>query len=104
MASAYPLQRREVRPRGGINRPVALLTANMKHCKSTPGPSAATTTLQIVLQAFFDLGPILSAVYLARRARDRAALVGAPGTLSAGRLQCRRGNTLLVAAARCRIQ
>ncbi|MEJ7655488.1 MAG: hypothetical protein WKF33_00460 [Thermoleophilaceae bacterium] len=32
------------------------------------------------LLAFFVLGPILSAVYLARRARDRPALVGAPGT------------------------
>jgi hypothetical protein len=40
----------------------------------------ATTTLQIALLAFFVLGPILSAVYLARRARDRPALAGAPGT------------------------
>jgi hypothetical protein len=39
----------------------------------------ATTTLQIALPAFFVLGPILSAVYLARRARDRPALAGAPG-------------------------
>ena len=58
----------------------ALIGHGNMHCTSTPGPSAATTTLRIALLAFFVLGSILSAVYLARRARDRPALVGAPGT------------------------
>ena len=35
--------------------------------------------LQIALLAFFVLGPILSPVYLARRAPGRPALLGAPG-------------------------
>ncbi len=41
------------------------------------------------LLAFFVLGPILSTVYLARRARDRPALVG-PGDLATRHLLCRR--------------
>ena len=45
--------------------------------------------LQIALLAFFVLGPILSTVYLARRARDRPALVG-PGDLATRHLLCRR--------------
>jgi len=43
---------------------------------ATGGPA----TRNAALLAFFVLGPIPSAVYLARRARDRPALVGAPGT------------------------
>jgi hypothetical protein len=42
------------------------------HCTPSGGPSAATTVLQIALVAFFVLGPIVTAVYLARRARDRS--------------------------------
>jgi len=57
----------------------ALIGHGSMHCTSTR-PSAATTTPQIALLAFFVLAPILSAVYLARRARDRPAVVGAPGT------------------------
>jgi hypothetical protein len=36
--------------------------------------------VQIALLAFFVLGPLLSAVYLARRERGRPPLVGAPRT------------------------
>ncbi|MHB8660035.1 MAG: hypothetical protein ACYC91_19275 [Solirubrobacteraceae bacterium] len=40
----------------------------------------ASAPPQIALPAFFVLGPILSPVYLARRARGRPALLDAPGT------------------------
>jgi hypothetical protein len=40
------------------------------HCVSTGGPSAATTALHIALGVVFVLGPISTAVYLARRARN----------------------------------
>jgi hypothetical protein len=43
-------------------------------CTTTGGSNAATTVWQIALLAFFLLAPIVSAVYLARRARDRPAL------------------------------
>jgi hypothetical protein len=46
------------------------------HCTPSAGPSAATTALQIALVVFFVLGPVVSAVYLARRARDRSVFVG----------------------------
>jgi hypothetical protein len=43
------------------------------HCTPSGGPSTAAAVLHIALLAFCVLGPILSAVYLARRARDRSA-------------------------------
>jgi hypothetical protein len=51
------------------------------HCTSSPGPSAATTALQIALVAFLVLGPLVSAVYLARRAGGRSPTLAA-STLS----------------------
>ena len=76
---------------------VVLLTATTRHCKGfttvnpstgavgrasihcTPsgGPSAATTALQIALLVFVVLGPVVSAVYLARRARAKRPWVAA---------------------------
>ena len=38
------------------------------HCVTVSGPSLMPTVWQIALIAFFVLGPIVSAVYLARRA------------------------------------
>jgi hypothetical protein len=46
------------------------------HCTPSDGSSAATTAWHIALVVFFVLGPVLSALYLARRARDRSAFVG----------------------------
>jgi hypothetical protein len=50
--------------------------ATTMHCTPSAGPSAATTALQIALVVFFVLGPVVSAVYLARRARDRSVFMG----------------------------
>jgi uncharacterized membrane protein len=47
------------------------------HCTPSGGPSAATTALQIALLVFFLLAPVVTAVYLARRARTRAPLAAA---------------------------
>lgn len=47
------------------------------HCTPSGGPSAATTALQIALLAFVVLGPVVTAVYLARRARAKPPLVAA---------------------------
>jgi hypothetical protein len=47
------------------------------HCTPSGGPSAATTALQIALLVFVVLGPVVSAVYLARRARTKRPLVAA---------------------------
>lgn len=69
---------------------VILLTATTRGCTQVPtplnpstrvtiqctpsgGPSAATTALQIALLVFVVLGPVVSAVYLARRARTGPA-------------------------------
>jgi hypothetical protein len=48
------------------------------HCTPSGGQSAAATAWHIALAVFFVLGPIVSAVYLARRARARPALVATP--------------------------
>ena len=48
----------------------AVIRRGTMHCTSNGGPSTATTVLGIALAALFVLGPIASAVYLARRARD----------------------------------
>ncbi|MBV9820177.1 MAG: hypothetical protein JOZ07_17750 [Solirubrobacterales bacterium] len=55
------------------------------HCTPSAGPSAASTALQIALLLFFVLGPLVSAVYLARRARDRSGFIG-PGLGGYGQL------------------
>lgn len=47
------------------------------HCTTSAGPSAAATTLQIALVVFSVLGPIVSAVYLGRRARSRSPSMAA---------------------------
>lgn len=53
----------EVNPStGAVVRPGAM------HCTTVSGPSLVPTVWQIVLIAFFVVGPIVSAVYLARRA------------------------------------
>ena len=54
----------------------ALIGRPTTHCTPSAGPSAATTALQIALVAFCVLGPVVSAVYLARRARDRSVFMG----------------------------
>lgn len=54
---------------GAVIRPGTL------HCARSSGPSLAPTVWQIALLVFFVLGPIVSAVYLARRARRRPATV-----------------------------
>jgi hypothetical protein len=46
------------------------------HCTPSGGASAAATALHVALVVFFVLGPVLSAVYLARRARDRSGFMG----------------------------
>lgn len=45
------------------------------HCTPSAGPSATTTAWHIALVVFFIVGPVISAVYLARRARDRSAFI-----------------------------
>ncbi|MFZ0089232.1 MAG: hypothetical protein WAL63_06990 [Solirubrobacteraceae bacterium] len=57
-----------------VNPPTALV--GRVHCTPGAGPSAATTALQIALVVFCVLGPVVSAVYLARRARDRSVFTG----------------------------
>lgn len=47
------------------------------HCTPSAGPSAVTTALHVALIVFCVVGPVLSAVYLARRARARPRLIGA---------------------------
>ncbi len=46
------------------------------HCTPSVGPSAATTAWRIALVVLCILGPILTAIYLARRARDRSVFMG----------------------------
>jgi len=53
----------------------ALVGRATMHCTPSAGPSAATTAWQIALVVLCVLGPIVSAVYLARRARDRSVFV-----------------------------
>ena len=66
---------------------VVVVTATKRHCtgfttavghtnlQCTPsgGPSAGTNALEIALLAFVLIGPIVTAVYLARRARSGSA-------------------------------
>jgi hypothetical protein len=53
----------------------ALIAAPTTHCVPSAGPGAATTALHIAVVAFLVVGPIVSAVYLARRARgDRTPI------------------------------
>jgi hypothetical protein len=54
----------------------ALIGRATMRCTPRGGPSAATTALHIALVVFFVLGPVVSAVYLARRARERSAFMG----------------------------
>jgi hypothetical protein len=49
------------------------------HCTSAGGPSTATSVLQILLAAILILGPIASAIYLARRARHSSPPLVAAG-------------------------
>ncbi len=46
------------------------------HCTPSGGPTAASTALHIALVVFFVLAPVVTAVYLARRARDRSGFMG----------------------------
>jgi hypothetical protein len=59
---------------GPVHPPTSAST--IVRCTPSGGPSTATTLFHIVLVAFFVLGPIVSAVYLARRARARSAFLG----------------------------
>jgi uncharacterized membrane protein len=54
----------------------ALVGRASVHCTPSAGPSAATSALHIALLVFVVLGPVVSAVYLARRARDRSVFIG----------------------------
>jgi hypothetical protein len=54
----------------------ALVGHATTHCTPSGGPGAATTALHIALLVFFVLGPVVTAVYLARRARDRSVFMG----------------------------
>lgn len=47
-------------------------------CTPSGGPSAATIVLQVALLVLVVVGPIVTAVYLARRARGRSAFVVVP--------------------------
>ncbi|MBV9416586.1 MAG: hypothetical protein JO363_16500 [Solirubrobacterales bacterium] len=60
----------EVNPSTG-----AVIRPGTIHCHPSPGPSTATTVLDIALAVVLLLGPIVSAVYLARRARDSSPSV-----------------------------
>lgn len=55
----------------------AVIRPGSMHCTSSSAPSLAPTVWQIALIVFFVLGPIISAVYLARRAGRRAPTVTA---------------------------
>ncbi len=55
----------------------AAIGRSMIHCTGSSGPGVATTVLQIAVVVFFVLGPIVSAVYLARRAGGGSPPVGA---------------------------
>jgi hypothetical protein len=64
------------------------------HCTPSTGSSGVTTAWQIALIVLCTLGPILSAVYLTRRARERSGFIGpelgsgraVPGAAERGRL------------------
>jgi hypothetical protein len=47
--------------------------ATTVHCAPSAGPSTATTAWQIALLVFVILGPVITAIYLARRARAAPA-------------------------------
>jgi hypothetical protein len=51
--------------------------ASTVHCAPSAGPSAATTALQIALLVFVVVGPVVTAIYLARRARATPARAAA---------------------------
>jgi hypothetical protein len=51
-----------------------------RHCTPSAGVSAATSAWHIALIVLCILGPVVSAVYLARRAHDRSVFVGALGS------------------------
>jgi hypothetical protein len=53
----------------------AVIRRGTIHCTTTAGPSAATAVLHFALVVVLVLGPIVSAVYLARRARNGSASV-----------------------------
>jgi hypothetical protein len=53
----------------------ALVGRAAVHCTPSAGPSLATTALHIALLVFVVLGPVVSAVFLARRARDRSVFI-----------------------------
>jgi hypothetical protein len=48
------------------------------NCAPSAGPSSATTVWQIALLAFVVLGPVITAIYLARRTRATPARAAAP--------------------------
>lgn len=54
----------------------ALVGRVIMHCTPSAGPSAAMTAWHIALVVLGVLGPVVSAVYLARRARDRSVFIG----------------------------
>jgi hypothetical protein len=55
----------------------ALVTRGTMHCTGGGGPSGAATALLIALLVFVVIGPIVSAVYLARRAGRQAPYAAA---------------------------
>lgn len=64
---------------GPVNPSNGALVGARVQCTPSAGPSAATTALQIALLVLCVLGPVGSAVYLARRARTRTAVPAASG-------------------------
>lgn len=58
-----------------VNPSTGAVVERAMHCTPSGGPSAATTALHIALVLFCVLAPVLSAVYLARRARNRSLYV-----------------------------
>jgi hypothetical protein len=52
----------------------AVIGRSSLHCTPNAGASAATSALHIALVVLFVLGPVVSAVYLARRARGGRAV------------------------------
>jgi hypothetical protein len=53
----------------------AVIRRGTMHCTTPAGPSTATTVLHVAVAAVLVLGPIVSAVYLTRRARNSSPSV-----------------------------
>jgi len=61
----------------GVNPSTGAVGRAAVHCTPSGGPSAATSALHAALLVFVVLGPVVTAVYLARRARAGHTFVAA---------------------------